>query len=172
MTVDATAIVGRALVDPAGWALASAGVDGAALLEAAVRHRVLLLLGWTLRAAGRLDDSPPEFVETFQRTERAAVIEDVVRHTELVHVLEALSAAGVRALLFKGAALGYTHYPAAYLRVRADTDLLVIGEIGIGNTTVAAAPRYSAACQKSTTWVSVCRSRNSQFPLAPSAIPV
>ena len=125
MTVDASAIVGRALVDPAGWAHASAGVDVASLIEAAVRHRILLLLGWTLRAAGRLHDSPPEFVETFQRAERAAVIEDAVRHTELVHVLEELSAAGVRALLFKGAALAHRHYPAAYLRVRADTDLLV-----------------------------------------------
>jgi len=123
--MDASAIVGRALVDPAGWAHASAGVDAAALIEAAVRHRILLLLGWTLRAAGRLHDSPPEFVETFQRAERAAVIEDVVRHTELVHVLEELSAAGVRALLFKGAALAHRHYPAPYLRVRADTDLLV-----------------------------------------------
>ena len=48
MTVDASAIVGRALVDPAGWALASSGVDVATLIETAVRHRVLLLLGWTL----------------------------------------------------------------------------------------------------------------------------
>ena len=125
MTVDASAIVGRALVDPAGWPLASAGVDVTSLIGAAVRHRILLLLGWNLRGAGRLHDSPPEFVETFQRAERAAVIEDIVHHTELVHVLEELSAAGVRALLFKGAALAHTHYPAAYLRVRADTDLLV-----------------------------------------------
>jgi len=125
MSVDPSAIVGRALVDPAGWAHASAGVDAASLIAAAVRHRILLLLGWTLRAAGRLHDSPPEFVETFQRAERAAVIEDVMRHTELVYVLEELSAAGVRALLFKGAALAHRHYPAAHLRVRADTDLLV-----------------------------------------------
>src|SRR5262245_12708338 len=125
MTMDASAIVGRALVDPAGWPLASADVDAASLIEAAVRHRILLLLGWTLRAAGRLHDSPPEFVERFQRAERAAVIDDVVRHTELVSVLEELSTAGVRALLFKGAALAHTHYPAAYLRVRADTDLLI-----------------------------------------------
>ena len=64
MRVDASAIVGRALVDPAGWAAASAGVDVASLIEAAVRHRILLMLGWTLRAAGRLHDSPPPFVET------------------------------------------------------------------------------------------------------------
>src|SRR4029077_7572475 len=88
MSVDASAIVGRALVDPAGWTVASAGVDAASLIEAAVRHRILLMLGWTLRAAGRLHDSPPPFVETFQRAERAAVVEDVVRHTELVQVLE------------------------------------------------------------------------------------
>lgn len=122
---DAAAIVGRALIDPVGGTHASLGVDAASLIAAASRHRVLLLLGWTLRTAGRLNDWPEEFIDAFQRAERAAVIEDALRHAELVHVLEELSAAGVRAVLFKGAALAHTHYPASYVRVRADTDLLV-----------------------------------------------
>jgi len=43
-------------------------------------------------------------------------------------MVAALGAAGVRVVLFKGAALAYTHYPAPHLRVRADTDLLVTAE--------------------------------------------
>jgi hypothetical protein len=123
--VDAAAVLGRALVDPVGGTHVSLGVDGTSLIAAASRHRVLLLVGWTLRAAGRLNDWPAEFIDAFQRAERAAIIEDALRHVELVDVLEQLSTAGIRAVLFKGAALAHTHYPAPYVRARADTDLLV-----------------------------------------------
>src|SRR2546427_519189 len=119
------AIVARALHDPAGSPQAPFGVDAAALIAAASRHRVLLLLGWTLRAAGTLETWPAAFITAFQRAEREAVIVDCVRHAELATVLAELSAAGVRVLLFKGAALAHTHYPAPHVRVRADTDLLV-----------------------------------------------
>jgi hypothetical protein len=122
---DAAAIVARTLHDPIGSSPVSAGVDAAGLIAAASRHRVLLLLGWTLRAAGTLETWPAKFITAFQRAEREAVIVDCVRHAELVTVLAELSAAGVRVLLFKGAALAHTHYPAPHLRVRADTDLLV-----------------------------------------------
>ena len=122
---DAVAIIARALHDPAGSPTRSPGLDVAALTAAASQHRVLLLLGWTLRAAGTLDHWPAEFTHTFQRAERAAVTVDCLRHAELVTVLAELSAAGVRVTLFKGAALAHTHYPAPHLRVRADTDLLV-----------------------------------------------
>ena len=122
---DAAAIVARALVDPVVVVPASIKADAVSLIAAASRHRVLLLLGWTLRSAGTLDDWPAEFIEAFQRAERDAVIVDCLRHAELATVLEELSAAGVRAVLFKGAALAHTHYPASHVRVRADTDLLV-----------------------------------------------
>jgi hypothetical protein len=125
MNGDAAAIVARALYDPVGSTPASAGADVAALIAAASRHRVLLLLGWALREAGTLDEWPTEFIETFQRAERGAVAVDCVRHAELGTVLAELSAAGVRGILFKGAALAHTHYPAPHVRVRADTDLLV-----------------------------------------------
>jgi hypothetical protein len=97
----------------------------AAFIAAATRHRVLLLLGWKLRAAGTLKDWSPEFIDAFARAERDAVAVDCVRHAELLTVVAELSAARVRAVLFKGAALAYTHYPAPHVRVRADTDLLV-----------------------------------------------
>lgn len=97
----------------------------AALVTAACHHRVFLLLGWILRAAGTLKDWPPEFIGAFLRAEREAVTVDCVRHSELVRVLAELSSAGVRVLPFKGAALAHTHYPAPHVRVRTDTDLLV-----------------------------------------------
>jgi hypothetical protein len=122
---DAVAVIARALYDPAGSGQASPAVEAAALIAAASRHRVLLLLGWTLRAAGRLEVWPAEFVKAFQRAERDAVTVDCIRQVELVAVLAELSAAGVRPILFKGAALAHSHYPAPHVRVRADTDLLV-----------------------------------------------
>src|SRR6185436_11014749 len=88
-------------------------------------HRVLLQLGWTLRAAATLGDWPPDFIDAFHRAERHAVVVDGLRHAELVAVLGELNAAGVRVVVFKGAALAHTHYPASHLRVRQDTDLLV-----------------------------------------------
>ncbi len=121
------AIVARALHDPVASPPAWLGSDVAAstLTAVASRHRVLLLAGWALRAAGTLEDWPREFTDAFQRAERKAVTEDCVRHAELVTALAELNAAGVRVMLFKGAALARTHYPASHVRVRADTDLLV-----------------------------------------------
>ena len=122
---DAVAVIARALYDPAASVRGSPAVEAAALIAAASRHRVLLLLGWTLRAAGRLEVWPAEFVKQSQRAERDAVTVDCIRHAELVAVLAELSAAGVRPIVFKGAALAHSHYPAPHVRVRADADLLV-----------------------------------------------
>jgi len=122
-----TAVLAGALRDPAvspDWS----GADVSALIDTARRHRVDLLLGWMLRAAGALDDWPKAFVDDFQRVERQALYVDCVRHAELASVLRTLDGVGVRALLFKGAALAYTHYPAPHVRPRADTDLLVPAE--------------------------------------------
>ena len=86
--VDAAAIIARALRDPAGSSPESPGADAAALVAAAVHHRVLMLLGWTLRAAGTLEDWPAEFIDAFQRAERDAVTVDCLRHADLVAMLE------------------------------------------------------------------------------------
>lgn len=119
------AIVARALRDPIGAPAASDGVDVAALIAAATQHRVLLLLGWTLRAAATLGAWPADFGDAFQRAERDAAVVDGLRHAELVRVLAELSAAEIRVLVFKGAALAHTHYPVPHVRVRQDTDLIV-----------------------------------------------
>ena len=118
-------VVARALHDPIGAPAASLGVDAAALISAATQHRVLLLLGWTLRAAAALGAWPADFVDAFQRAERDAAVVDGLRHAELVKVLAELSGAGIRVIVFKGAALAHTHYPVPHVRVRQDTDLIV-----------------------------------------------
>jgi hypothetical protein len=56
---------------------------------------------------------------------RAAAVIEALRAHELRGLLAALVEAGVRALLLKGAALAYTHYPRPELRPRADTDLMI-----------------------------------------------
>jgi hypothetical protein len=50
---------------------------------------------------------------------------ELVRGGELRHVVDRFHVAGIPALLLKGAALAYTHYPFPFLRPRCDTDLLI-----------------------------------------------
>jgi hypothetical protein len=118
------AIVARALCDPAGPPPDWSETDIAAVVAAASRHRVFLLLGWLLRDAGALDEWPG-LAEAFKRAEQQALSVDCVREAELATVLHELDAAGGRPLLFKGAAVAHTHYPAPHVRVRADSDLLM-----------------------------------------------
>lgn len=58
--------------------------------------------------------------------ESAAVATELVLRKELGHVLAALDAAGVRTLVFKGAALAFTHYAQPSDRPRVDADLLIV----------------------------------------------
>lgn len=53
------------------------------------------------------------------------VAADLAREQELRRALDALAAQGVQAVLFKGAALAYTHYARPDLRPRDDSDLIV-----------------------------------------------
>ena len=102
--------------------------DVVALTAIADAHRVLVVLGAELRRAGSLERWPSAFREAFARAECDAAALDCIRHRELSQVVAALNAAGVRALLFKGAALAYTHYAAPHLRARTDTDVLIPGD--------------------------------------------
>jgi hypothetical protein len=72
---------------------------------------------------------PSDWPETLslaleQRVRAAAAIE-LVRGREITHVLEALAAQGVFAIVLKGAALARTVYDAPALRPSVDTDLLI-----------------------------------------------
>src|SRR5437879_1574632 len=108
---DIEAIILRGLQDPTSTAPTASAPDVAALIAAASNHRVLLLLGWLLRAAGTLSGWPAQFRQECLKAEREAIALDLVRHSELMRVLAELASAGVRVLPFKGAALAHTHYP-------------------------------------------------------------
>jgi hypothetical protein len=72
-----------------------------------------------------LDVQPAAVRDELARLHRAAVILEPFRRDEVARVLEALTAGGVQALVFKGTALAYTCYPQPWLRPRLDTDLLI-----------------------------------------------
>jgi hypothetical protein len=127
MGLDSTALVAQALGAPAGRPPDWSSTDPAEIVAAASRHRVFLLLGWLLRDAGVLE-AWHGLADAFERAERHALTIDFLRQAELTSVLHALDKAGVRPIVFKGAALAHTHYPAPHLRVRADSDILVAEE--------------------------------------------
>ena len=63
--------------------------------------------------------------ETLARQARENMAAELARRAQIVSVLDALSADGIRPLLFKGTALAYTLYQAPHLRPRLDTDLFI-----------------------------------------------
>jgi len=124
-SAEATAVVRRVLRDPHYTLTSVEAANIFAVVESATAHRVLALLAAMLGAAGRLDRWPSDFRRAAAVAERDAAAIDCIRHAELIRVLDALQAAAVQTLIFKGAALAYTHYPASHLRERTDTDLLI-----------------------------------------------
>jgi Uncharacterised nucleotidyltransferase len=121
-------LVARGLRDPGEPFEPSTKVSGAAVAAVASHHRVLALLGALLRKAGTLNTWPRELVVQSQHAERAAAALEQIRQLELTRVLGALASRGLPVLVFKGAALAWTHYPAPHVRTRSDTDLLVAPE--------------------------------------------
>lgn len=101
------------------WCEAVAASDEAAILSAAVEHRVHVLLAdrsQPFSADGRA------FLDDARR--REAVVEHVQANA-ICSVLDALCRVGVKPVLFKGAPLAYTHYPQPYSRPRNDVDMLI-----------------------------------------------
>lgn len=86
------------------------------VIDDARRHGVAGLLAHT---AG--PDRHPQLNDLRRRL----ILEEELRVAELRRVVEAMGEAGVRAVILKGAALAYTHYPEPWCRTRADLDLLV-----------------------------------------------
>ncbi len=91
------------------------------LVTAACRHRVHLLVADSLSEEER---TRPETVELARELRLAAAL-DLRSGQTIGRLLEALAAAGVDALLMKGAGLAHTVYSASYLRARVDTDVLI-----------------------------------------------
>jgi len=92
--------------------LAGAGAPGAAddLFDLARAHGVEELLAQRVRAPDRL---------------RQAAVQALSVERDVIEICDAAPRHGLDALLLKGSALAYTHYPAPYLRPRGDIDLLI-----------------------------------------------
>jgi hypothetical protein len=93
------------------------------LVALARQHRVHLLAEQSL-ARLATDPATPAWGEL--RVEaRVAALRDMVRVRELARVIAALEAAGCAPVVFKGAALAFTHYHDSWRRPRLDADVLV-----------------------------------------------
>ena len=96
------------------------------VLERARAERVHLLVADSI---GRATDFGPLFtpaeIARLTGETRAAAVDDVARTRELIRVTSALEAAGCQPIVFKGAALAFTHYRRPWLRPRLDVDVLI-----------------------------------------------
>ena len=137
--MSAVALEPRAIVELLAGALRgerpswpAARAHAADVLEAAAAHGVEALLAGMVRDAARAPGWPETFRETLAERARALAAAEVLRRQELAVVLSGLRAAGVAALVMKGAELAYTHYPQPWLRPMADVDLLIApAQIGL-----------------------------------------
>jgi hypothetical protein len=102
-----------------------AGVLDASLAEAALEHGVGPVVYRSLVDRGHWKAVPSAVQELLARSAREAVVSEPVRRMHLEKVSEELGQEGIRPLVFKGAAVGHSHYPEPWLRTRGDTDLLV-----------------------------------------------
>lgn len=93
--------------------------------EAARHHGVHLLLAESLWQHGAVDRCPPTVRDRLTAALRSQLAAEEIAKQELRTVLAAFADAGIHLLLFKGAALAFTHYPDPVLRPRIDTDFLI-----------------------------------------------
>lgn len=97
---------------------------GPALVRAASRHRVEQVLAPSSRALGLA----PEIVEALQLGQRRAQFEAMALVADTVAIVDALTSAGVRHLVLKGAALAVQTTGSAVSRGPGDVDVLVAPE--------------------------------------------
>jgi len=83
------------------------------------------LLRRAMRERGVLDAQPSAIRDELARLAREEALIEPFRRDETERTLDALAAAGVPAIVFKGTALAYACYPDPSLRPSLDTDLLV-----------------------------------------------
>ena len=97
----------------------------ASFLSAAADHGVDGLVRRNLKQRGSWANMPPAVTTAIDDRAREETVLETLRRREMTKVLAGLQTADVTALVLKGAALAYTHYPAPYLRPCADADVLV-----------------------------------------------
>ena len=96
-----------------------------AVFETAEQEGLHLLLAHRLRHTGTIESCPQALRARFEQALCDELAIEQITRRELREVIAALHAEGVRPLLFKGAALAFTHYPDPALRPRLDVDVLV-----------------------------------------------
>jgi hypothetical protein len=97
----------------------------ASLVATSRDHGVGPLLHRALRERGLLDRLPADVRTALAQIAREEAVLESIRQRQTAQLLEALAAASVRAIVFKGTALAYTCYADPSLRPRLDTDLLI-----------------------------------------------
>jgi hypothetical protein len=95
------------------------------VLDAAREEGVHLLVAATLKQSVQAATACPTLLATFQAALREAVATELIARRELTKVAAGLAAHGLPPLVFKGAALAFTHYPFPASRPRVDVDLLM-----------------------------------------------
>ena len=110
------------------WPFPDGREDVEALLFIARAHGVTPLLDDRFSQGVEAVGCPACFLTACHEDAVGGAMLELATLAEIPRVLAALSEAGIAALVLKGSALAYTHYPRSALRPRGDTDLLVPAE--------------------------------------------
>ena len=111
--------------EASSWSPSGRSEFQADFLEACVTHGVAPLIYKQLSQTSAWEDWPPGIRAALESLAIRQASLQLLLERELISVLESLAERGVQALILKGTALAYTHYPFLGLRPRNDTDLLI-----------------------------------------------
>lgn len=99
------------------------GDDWTWLVRQAEAHQLTAMLYWRVQQNSLATAVPGAVYEYLRRYYRAAAKTSLHRQAELFRVLRALTAVGLRPILFKGAALAHAVYPTPVCRPMNDVDI-------------------------------------------------
>jgi len=91
----------------------------------AAYHGVDVLVCHLLKSRDEWSELPEQTRNELLERLRAAGVIEMLRSRDLMQLNQSLQQAGICALLLKGGALAYTHYPEPHLRSRVDTDIFI-----------------------------------------------
>ena len=95
------------------------------LLDAAHAEGVAVAIFYVLRRRPCWQALPEALQAGLTHAAKQGIAWDIASQAEVIRALQAIAAAGIDALLLKGAALAHLLYPEPQCRPRGDTDLLV-----------------------------------------------
>jgi hypothetical protein len=101
------------------------GVLDVSAIAVADAHGVTPLVYAALRDSGLLARQPEDLRRALARAAKEAALLEDVRRCDASRVLDALAAERIAAVVFKGGALAYTHYPEPWMRPHVDVDFWV-----------------------------------------------